>query len=182
MSRIKAKTYEELDARQREVYEAIASSPRGGVRGPLAVWLHRPDLADCAQTLGRYCRYDTLLAPRLSELAILVTARVWNSEFEWQAHKKHALAAGLDPEIVESIRSGQEPVFAKADEAVVYAFALAAQRDRQVPDPLYKQAVTVLGEEAVVDLTGMLGYYGLISMTINVFQVDPLNPDQCELG
>ena len=182
MSRIKPLEQEKLTERQRDVYDAIASSPRGGVRGPLAVWLYRPELADLAQSLGRYCRYDTLLPPRLSELAILVTARVWNAEFEWQAHKKFALVAGLSKDVIEAIRQEVNPEFANPAEAIVYAFSLSAQRDRRVPQELYEQAVAHLGEAAVVDLTGLLGYYGLISMTINVFDVDPLDPNICELG
>ena len=182
MSRIAALNPQILGPRQREVYDAIASGPRGGVRGPLAVWLHRPELAERAQALGHYCRYDSLLPPRLSELAILVTARVWRSEYEWQAHKKFALQAGLAAEVIEAVRRDEIPIFDQEDEAVVYAFALAAQRDRQVAQPLYDQAVRALGEQAVVDLTGILGYYALISMTINVFDVDPPDPAMIEVS
>ncbi|WP_417686613.1 carboxymuconolactone decarboxylase family protein [Roseibium sp.] len=173
MTRIAPLDLERLSDRQREVHDAIVSGPRGRVRGPLAVWLHRPDLADRAQALGRYCRYDSLLPPRLSELAILVTARVWMSEFEWAAHKPIALKAGLAPELVEALRVGDEPVIEKADEQVVYRFAKVLHTERRVSDDLYREAVEVLGQEAVVDLTGILGYYTLISMTINVFELPP---------
>lgn len=173
MTRIPPLDPEHLTARQREVYDAIASGPRGGVRGPLAVWLNRPDLADHAQALGRYCRYDTSLPPRLSELAILATARVWMSEFEWAAHKPIALKVGVAPEIVEAIRTGGEPVFDQADEAIVYRFSVMLHTERKVTDEVYSRAVDVLGKDAVVDLTGLLGYYTLISMTINVFEVPP---------
>lgn len=182
MSRIRTLAPEDLDDRQRQVHEAIASGPRGGVRGPLAVWLHRPELADRAQALGRYCRYDTALEPRLSELAILVTARVWSAEFEWQAHKRIALTAGLDPTAVEEIRLGRRPDFVREDEAVVHDFAVELLTNRRIGDALYARAVAVLGEGRVVDLTGLLGYYGLISMTINVFEVDPPDPDAHQMG
>lgn len=182
MARIAPLNPEKLNERQREVYDAIASSPRGVVRGPLAVWVNRPELADLAQSLGRYCRYDTLLSPRLSELAILVTARIWGAEFEWQAHKTIALKAGVSPKIVESIRKGETPTFTNRDEEVVYHFALAAQRDRRVSQTLYDEAVALLGEDTIVDLTGFLGYYGLISLTINVFEVDPIDPNNIELA
>ncbi len=181
MSRITPIDPDQLTPRQRTVYDAIAASPRGGVRGPLAVWLARPELADLAQSLGRYCRYETLLPPQLSELAILVTARVWGSEFEWQAHKKIALQAGIPASIIEAIRQGQTPDFAHQNESIVHDFALAVHRDRKVPQELYDRAVAALGEDAVVDLTGVLGYYGLVSMTINIFEVDPLDPKACEL-
>ncbi|POF28968.1 carboxymuconolactone decarboxylase family protein [Roseibium marinum] len=173
MTRLPPVDPENLTPRQKEVFEAIRSGPRGKVRGPLAVWLNRPDLADRAQALGRYCRYDSLLPPRLSELAILATARVWMSEYEWAAHKPVALKAGIAPRIVEAIRTGGEPVFDEADEEIVYRFSKTLHTERRVSDALYKQAVDLLGEEAVVDLTGILGYYTLISMTINVFEVPP---------
>ena len=162
-----------LTPEQRRVYDAIASGPRGQVRGPLAIWLHRPGLADRAQTLGQYCRYDSSLPPRLSELAILVTAKVWSAEFEWWAHKQHALKAGLDPAIIDAIRDGEEPPFDSDDESVVYRFSMALNHDRAVPDALYDEAVKQLGAETVVDLTGVLGYYALISMTLKVFEVEP---------
>lgn len=162
------------DARQQEIHDAIASGPRGGVRGPLAVWLHRPELAAKAQDLGRYCRYDSLLDPKLSELAILVTGRVFGSEYEWQIHKGHALKAGLSPEIIEAIRCNRRPVFTDQAEEVVHDVAMSAHQTRNVDQALYAKAVAVLGEAALVDLVGMLGYYTLISLTINIFQVPPM--------
>lgn len=162
-----------LSPRQQAVHDAIASGPRGGVRGPLAVWLHRAELAAAAQELGRYCRYDTLLGPRLSELAILVTARVFDAEYEWYAHKTHALEAGLDPATVEAIRQDARPDFADPAEEVVYDVALAAHRDRRVDDALYARAVRELGADRLVDLIGLLGYYTLISLTLNVFRISP---------
>jgi len=182
MSRIHTLAPEDLTYRQREVHDAIVSGPRGVVRGPLAVWLHRPELADRAQALGRYCRYETTLEPRLSELAILVTARIWSSEFEWQAHKKIGLEVGLDAIVVETIRQGRRPHFTREDEAVIHDFSLALLTERRVTDELYSRATAVLGEDRLVDLTGLLGYYSLISMTINVFEVAPLDPDRLEMG
>ncbi|MCR4265169.1 carboxymuconolactone decarboxylase family protein [Nitratireductor sp. ZSWI3] len=167
-------------ARQKEIHEAIASGPRGGVRGPLAVWLHRPELAAKAQELGRYCRYDTTLDPRLSELAILVTGRIFGSEYEWQAHKEPALKAGLAPEIIDAICRRQEPVFTDPEEALVYDLTCAAHERRQVDDALYARAVEVLGEQRLVDLVGLLGYYTLISLTINIFRIPPLGDAEPE--
>lgn len=161
------------DARQREIHAAIAAGPRGGVRGPLAVWLHRPELAARAQELGRYCRYDSLLEPRLSELAILVMARHWRAEYEWFAHKRHALKAGLAPAIVEAVRTGREPADMDAEETAVYRVAKSALETLGVADDLYAEAERVLGADRLVDLVGVLGYYMLISLTLNVFRVSP---------
>jgi 4-carboxymuconolactone decarboxylase len=171
--RVAAADPQSYDAQQREIHDAIASGPRGGVRGPLAIWLRRPELAASAQALGRYCRYDTLLDPRLSELAILTIAQIWKAEYEWYAHKPAGLKAGLSPDIIEAIRTGQEPVFDRTDEQIVFVFSRAAHLHRTVPDALFKQAVDILGEDVVIDLVGLLGYYSLISLTINIFNVSP---------
>lgn len=162
-----------MNGRQKEVHDTIASGPRGGVRGPLAIWLHRPELAATAQLLGRYTRYDTCLERRLSELSILTIARIWGAEYEWFAHKPHALTAGLAPEVIEAIRTGAEPSFPRADEEIVYAFTRAAHETRDVSDVLYARARATLGEDAVVDLVGLLGYYALISLTLNIFRISP---------
>lgn len=175
--RLKAPDPAGYDARQQLIHDEIAGGPRGGVRGPLAVWLHRPELAARAQDLGRYCRYDTLLDSRLSELAILVTGRVFGSEYEWQIHKGHALKAGLAPEVIEAIRLNRRPEFSDPHEEVVHDVALAAHRARDLDDALYERAVEVLGEATLVDLVGLLGYYTLISLTINVFRVPPMGED-----
>ena len=163
-------TYSE---RQSEVASAITSGPRGGLRGPLAMWLHRPELADRAQSFGQYCRYDSSLPPILSELGILVTARCWSAEYEWFAHKRIALEAGLDPEIAEAIRQRQRPSFTDKAQEVVHDFALALHNDKRVGQDLYNKAVTTLGSDAVVDLVAVLGYYSFVSMTLNVFEVMP---------
>src|SRR3546814_332556 len=167
---------------QRRVYDAIMSGPRGRVRGPLAVWLHRPGLAEHAQALGQYCRYDSSLSPRLSELAILTMAAWWRSSFELWAHQPIGVKAGLDAGVTEQIRLGDTPAFEQADESVVYRFVRALLETRQVPDTLYQEAVQVLGTDGVVDLVGIAGYYSLISMTINVFDIPPTDGSTVSLG
>lgn len=162
-----------LSPRQAEIFEAIASGPRGGVRGPLAVWLHRPELAATAQALGAYCRYGSSLPPILSELAILVTARIWSSEYEWAAHKPFALEAGLAPTTIDAIRDRERPEFSDPRQAAVHDFALELNTARFVREDTYAAAARALGDDGVVDLVGILGYYTLISMTINAFEVPP---------
>ena len=171
-----------LDAAQRKVYDDIVAGPRGEVVGPLGVWLWRPELADRAQRLGEYARYGTSLPPVLSELAILVVARTWGSEFEWLVHKPIALAAGVAPDAVESIRAGRTPLLEDPAQSAVYGFCAALLRKHHVDDALYAAAVSALGEEGVVDLVGILGYYSLISMTINAFRVPPPEGAEPELG
>ena len=167
-----------LTPEQQIVHDRIAAGPRGTVRGPLAVWLHRPDLADRAQALGEYCRYGSSLSPRLSELAILVTARIWAAEYEWFAHKQHALTAGLDPAIIEAIRTNQPPTLPTPEDQAVYDVATILNTTRRLTDPQFATALETLGRDRLVDLIGVLGYYALISMTINAFAVDYPGPPQ----
>jgi 4-carboxymuconolactone decarboxylase len=167
--------YTELDADQRRVYDAITAGPRGQVQGPLKVWLQSAELADRAQALGAFCRFGTGLPPRLSELAIIITGAHWRAGFEWFAHAPIAIKAGIDPAAVEAIRTGRKPHLAKPDEAAVYAFAHELLTTHAVSEATYQTAVAQLGKKGVVELTGVLGYYGLISMTIKAFEV-PLPP------
>lgn len=182
MTRIPPISPNAMTQRQQEVHDAIVSGPRGRVTGPLAIWLNRPELADRAQALGRYCRFETSLSARLSELAILTTARFWSSEFEWAAHKPIAIDAGVSPEIVEAIRTGQNPDFDQEDEAIVFEFSQRLHTERNIDTVLYEKTAGLIGEAGVVDLTGLLGYYTLISMTINVFEVAPPDGHLPELG
>ena len=160
-----------LSDRQRAVFDRIRSGPRGEVVGPLRVWLHSPDLADLAQALGQYARYDSSLPTRLSELAILVTARIWSSGFEWAHHAPIAEAAGLAPAAVAAIGRAEVPALGDPRDAAVFAFAVELQRDRAVSDTTFATALDTLGTHGIVDLLGVCGYYGLISMTINAARV-----------
>ena len=171
MYRLPELTPETMSPAQRAIHDAILAGPRGVVEGPLRAWLHSPGLAGPAQALGAYCRYGTALPPRLSELAILVTGAYWRAGFEWHVHAPIALAAGLDPDAVEALRTGGTPRFERADEAAVHAFARELLETRDVSEPTYRAAEAALGATALVDLVGVLGYYGLISMTINAFRV-----------
>jgi 4-carboxymuconolactone decarboxylase len=114
------------------------------------------------------------LEPRLSELAILTTARIWDAKFEWQAHLSPALVAGLDPTVIDSLSADKHPIFAAEDEALVYEFTRELNIKRGVSDDLYERAILILGKAGTIDLVGILGYYALISMTIKAFDVDPL--------
>ena len=160
-----------LDAEQKRIHDEIVAGPRGKVEGPLRVWLTSAGLADKAQALGAFCRYGTSLPQRLSELAILVTGAYWQAGFEWRVHAPIGLAAGLDPVAVEQIRIGAEPRLSNDDEIAVYRFSRELLTTRRVSAETYALAEKILGVRALVDLVGVLGYYGLISMTINAFEV-----------
>ena len=162
---------EQFSEAQTRIAEEITSGLRGEIPGPLNMWLRRPELADRAQKLGEYCRYETSVPPDLVEIAILCVARFWTSEFEWHAHKRIALGKGVSPEVIESIRRREAPNWESPAQALVFDFAHSVLSERQVDDELYKNAVAEFGIDGVVDLVGILGYYSFISMTINVFDV-----------
>ena len=159
-----------LTPEQQVVFDRIRSGPRGVVEGPLRVWLASPDLADRAQALGAFCRYGTRLPPRLSEIAILVVGAYWRSGFEWHVHAPIAIAAGLPAAAVDVIHDGREPDL-EPEERAIYRFARELVETRFVSADTHRIAVETFGVEAVVELVGILGYYTLISMTINAFEV-----------
>jgi 4-carboxymuconolactone decarboxylase len=158
-------------AEQRRVHDLIASGPRGEVAGPLRVWLTNPGLAETAQALGQYARYDSVLPPHLSELAILVTARIWSSGFEWSTHAPIALAAGVPEDVVEAIAHGRVAILGDDEAQAVFDCAVELHRDRAISDAAYGRGLAALGDRGMVDLVGICGYYTLISMTINAFHV-----------
>ena len=175
-TRFPALAPEAMSPAQRQAAEAIAAGPRGGLRGPFNAWLRSPELADRAQRLGEYLRFRSSVPKRLNELAILITARAWDAEFEWHAHYPLALRAGLDPAIAADIAAGKRPAVMAEDEAAVFDFATELRRDKRVSEAVFARAKAALGEQGVVDLIGVLGYYDLVSMTLNVAQVKPPEP------
>ncbi|HWK44426.1 MAG TPA: carboxymuconolactone decarboxylase family protein [Stellaceae bacterium] len=169
--RIKDLSPAEMTPAQRSVAEEAIAGKRGRVPAPLRAWLHSPELGRHAQKLGEFLRYDTTLGPVLSELAILVTARFWTSHFEWYAHKRDALKAGVDPAIIEAIARREPPPLTDPKARVVYDYACALHETHLVPASLHTAAVQALGEQGVVELVGLLGYYTLVAMTLNAFDI-----------
>jgi 4-carboxymuconolactone decarboxylase len=162
---------EAMTPQQRAVAEAIVSGPRGGLRGPFQAWLRSPAFAERMQKVGEYLRFSSAVPPRLNELAILITARAWDAQFEWWAHHRLALEAGLDPGVAADIAEGRRPAAMRADEAVVYDFCTELRATRRVGDATLAAALELLGEPGVIDLIGVSGYYDGVSMTLNVAEV-----------
>ena len=156
---------------QKKVHEAILAGPRGKVVGPLKVWLNNPGLAEHAQALGAYARFNSSLPPRLSELAICITGAFWKANFEWFAHAPLAIKAGIDPAAVEAIRVGATPKLTESDEQAIYDFTIELTRTKRVSNATFERAKKELGETSVIDLVGIIGYYGLVSVTLNAFEI-----------
>lgn len=169
--------YEALNPAQKAVYDAISSGPRGKVEGPLAVWVMNPILADNLQRLGTYCCFGSSLPPRLSELAIIIVGAFWKSEFEWCAHAPIAEKAGIVHSIIEALRQQNVPEFVQSDEAAIYYFVRSILEEHQITDSVYQTLIHEVGQAALIDLVGIVGYYCLVCMTLNVFRV-PL-PETC---
>ena len=164
---------------QRTVADAIMSGPRGRMSGPFNAWLRSPVLADRLQKVGEYVRFDTSLDKRLNEMAILMTAQHWGSQYEWYAHAPLAAKAGLDPQVIAALGAGRKPEGMKEDEAIVWEFTTQLRRDHGVDDATYARAIEKFGENGVIDLVAVNGYYDVVSMTLNVAHVAP--PKEAEL-
>lgn len=165
-----------MNEAQRSLMAALRAGPRGQSitpRGPFAVWLHAPEFGHLAQALGGHCRYKTALSPRLSEFAILCTARLWRAQYEWFAHQPMAEKAGVKTKTIADLRSGREPKSAPKDERAIHAFVQELYSTNRVSDRTYNRVHAFLGDAAMVELVGILGYYALISMTLNVFRMMP---------
>ena len=177
--RFKQIPVENLTTEQRSLYEAIKSGPRGAIKnsaaakpgplgGPFNVLLRRPDIGNIIQSLGAAIRFRSSIPSKLNELAIITTARHWDAHYEWQAHHRLALDAGLDPVIGEDIAQGRRPSKMSEDEAIVYDFSRELHETHGLSDATYKRALDRFDERGVMDLIAVNGYYGLISMVLNV--------------
>lgn len=170
MARIPLVTRDSLTPEQQRVYEAVVSGPRGTVQGPLLAALHRPELADKWQQLGEILRYRTVFPPRLSEVAILVTARHWNCELEWHIHAKAAREAGLGAAVIEDLRLGRRPDGADKDVLAIYDYCAELHETKRVSEAVYRRVLERWDVVGVVELTALVGYYSLVAMTLNAHE------------
>jgi len=159
---------EKMTQAQRKAADGITSGPRGSLRGPFNTMLRSPELADRAQRVGEYLRFHTALPPQLKELAILCCARHWTAQYEWYAHAKLAREAGVDPAIIAAISNAKRPAAMSAAETAVYDFCSDLLYTKQVSDQAFARLKEHVGESGVVDVIGLLGYYSLVSMCLNV--------------
>ncbi len=171
-------TPEAMSPEQKSMYDSIMAGPRHSIEGPFNAWLRSPVLGDRLQRVGEYLRFNTTIPHDLNEFAILITAVEWNSGFEWYAHYPLAIKAGLEPAVAADLQEGRRPANMTADETLVYDFATQLHRQHQVTDAVFAAAVKRFGEQGVTDLIAVLGYYGLVSMTLNVAEVTPPKNEQ----
>lgn len=160
-----------MSAEQDRVYQKVIAGPRGVIVGPLRALLHTPELADRFQHLGALLRFEISLPDHLKELAILVTARRWNSQVEWHVHSQTALKHGLTESVIDAIREGREPEFSDDDELLVYEFSRQLQMMGAISQKTYKKVNDRFGTVGVVELTALIGYYTMVSMTLNAHEI-----------
>jgi 4-carboxymuconolactone decarboxylase len=165
-------TDEQMTDEQRATVDAIQSGPRGaGLRGPFNALLRSPALCDLVQRVGAYVRFSSSIPAPLNELAICMAGRKWGAQYEFYAHRRLGIDAGLNPSILDAVALGRRPADMSGDEATVYEFVSELLSTGQVSDGAYAAALERFGERGIMDLVGAVGYYSLVSMVLNVAQV-----------
>jgi 4-carboxymuconolactone decarboxylase len=176
-------TFAQLSAAQQVAAQAVIDGPRGALYGPFVPLIRSPELMACAQHMGEYLRYRSAIGTRLSELAILVTARQWNQKVEWAIHAPIAAQNGIRDEVIAALGARRKPHRMQDDEAAVYDFCIELHQLKRVTDATYAKALALFGEHGVVDLMGINGYYTFLAMVMNTAQTAaprsnaPLLPD-----
>lgn len=159
---------DKMSPEQKAAVAAIMAGPRGHMGGPFSALLRSPELMNRVQKVGEYLRFICPIDKRLGEFAAIIAARHWSQQFEWWAHYRQAVAAGLKPEIGDAVAEGRRPTGMREDEEILYDFLTEALNNKGVSDTTYARAVGHYGENGIVDLLGVAGYYGLLALVMNV--------------
>jgi 4-carboxymuconolactone decarboxylase len=159
---------ENMTEAQQKAAAELAAGPRGEVRGPFNVLLRSPELMSPVQKVGEYLRFRCQLDRRVAEMATLIAARHWTQLYEWNAHHPLALKAGLKPEIADAIAQGRRPTGMAQDEEILYDLLTEALQNKSVSDVTYERGLKQFGEQNLVDLLAITGYYALLAMLLNV--------------
>ena len=177
MSRLIEKTFAELSPEQQATFENIAANrpvtPKDGhIGGPFDIWLRSPEMGKRLVGLGSFFRFRTSVERRYIELAILVTGQHWQAQFEWFAHEPMAREAGVPEDVIQAIKTGTAPELNDPGDAAAYALARELHNTHQVSQQTFDTAKAQFGETGVAELVGLCGFYGLVSMTLNSFEVE----------
>jgi 4-carboxymuconolactone decarboxylase len=171
--RLPAIPVDQQNQAQKKAVAALISGSRRDVRGPFIPMLRSPEMLDRAQRLGEYLRFRSVVPRKLRELAILATARHWQQTYEWHAHVSNGLEAGLSEQSIDTLASATVALDwdhsdLPADEATVLRFVRELHRQHATSDAVYAQTKALLGEDGVVELCGICGYYAMLAMVMNV--------------
>jgi 4-carboxymuconolactone decarboxylase len=178
---------EQLNPAQKAYVESLQKPPRNNTTAlknpPFKVYLRSPELASKLEAMSDYVRWGTGQPPRLTELAIMITARNWSSQWIWRGHYRAAVKDGLDPSVGADIAAGKRPEKMKADETILYNYATEMYRDKAVSDATFAAAVKQFGEKGLIDLVATMGYYDTVAMTlITAKAVAPKDEDVPQLA
>ena len=180
LSRLPLRRREEMDEQGQRFYDAVVgpqSRTLVGLRGPSGIWLHSPALGERMRPVNQYLRFETALSRPLTELAILVTARELDNQFEWTAHEPAALAEGLSQEIIDVVKYRRPATALGAEESVIIAFGREALRERKVRSETFARAVDLFGYEGVVNLAALMGNYAATAIMLNAVD-QQVHPDR----
>jgi len=166
--RFKPLKWDEMTPPQKTTMEHLVNGERRGAGGPFNVLLRSPEVGDLVPQFGAQMRFHSSLPRKLNEMAIIITARHWTAQYEWNAHRAAASQAGLSEPIIQAIAAGKRPSSMDADETTIYNFATELLNTKQVSDPVFKAVKDKFEERGVVDLINVMGYYQLVSMLLNV--------------
>ena len=158
---------EKMTDLQKKYAEEIIKGPRGALYGPFVPLIRSPELMDRAQRMGEYLRYKSAIGTKLSELVILITARQWTQQVEWAIHESIAIKSGIKAEVVRAIADGRNTSDMSEDEQIVYDFCTELHANKSVVDATYERAVKRFGEQGVIDMLGINGYYTFLAMIMN---------------
>ena len=158
---------DKLTDAQKKAIEEFKTARGNDISGPFVPLLRSPEVMTRARAMGDYLRFRSALPPRLSEFVILMTARKWTQNYEWNAHAPLALKGGLKPEIVDAIAEGRRPAQMARDEQVLYDLVDELQRDQSVSDPTYANAIAAVGEQGLIDAVALVGQYTMLAMVLN---------------
>jgi 4-carboxymuconolactone decarboxylase len=160
-----------MTPQQLELYDRIAGA-RGAVRGPFNMWLYSPKLCDKVEALGRFVRFDSSIPPRLRDIAILATARHWDSSYMWHSYSRRALETGVTDQVIAAIAERRAPPFERSEDKAVFAYATELLGRHHVAKPIFDAGIAALGKAGLVELTALIGNYSMVAMALNAFEVD----------
>ena len=171
LSRLQNLKYGDMSQDQKDLHDEILSGPRTQIAGPMHTWFLNPSYGSLIEKVGAFCRYETSIEPRLSELAIIIVARHWNANVEWFAHSEIAIKSGILQETVEAIELNKRPDFKKEDEALIFDITKSILDTKGLTDELFQRAEDTIGKTSLLDLTAIIGYYCNVAIQLNVFEI-----------
>jgi 4-carboxymuconolactone decarboxylase len=164
-----------MNEQQKAAAQELIAGPRGAVFGPFIPLLRSPELMNRLQKVGEYLRFQSVLESRINEFVMLVVSREWTQQFEWCMHYPLALKAGVKEETLVSLAEGRRPTGMAADEEAAYNVCEEIVRTHGLSDGTYQAALSAFGEQGIVDMLGLVGYFTTVSMIMNVARTPPLS-------